>query len=171
MTELFTQLGINWGALLAQTFNFLVVLVVLTVFVYRPLIRLVDARRARIEEGLAKADEADERLSAIDRLHGERMADAEREATQKIKDAEKVATEHGARLSKDAETKAESIITEAHAVAERVREQGLTTVHAEAVGLVRQALMETVRLDPSQVNEKLITQAVDTLRTHKTHAV
>lgn len=169
MAELFTQLGINWGALLAQTFNFLIVLVVLTIFVYKPLIRLVEERRKRIEEGLQKADEAEERLNAIDRLQETRMAEVEKQATQKIKDAEKIAQEQGARLAKEAEVKAESIVAEASDVTERVRAQGLATVHAEAASLVKEALMQTVKLDPTNINEKLIQEAVNALK--KQHAV
>ena len=52
MQELFHSLGIDWKLLLAQGTNFLVVLIVLTFVLWKPLIRVLNERRKKIEAGL-----------------------------------------------------------------------------------------------------------------------
>ena len=68
MQQLFAQLGIDWHLLLSQAVNFFLLLVVLRLFVYTPLLKLLHDRRARIEEGLTKADEADKRLVEVEEI-------------------------------------------------------------------------------------------------------
>ena len=53
--ELLSKLGIDWKLLLAQVVNFGILLGVLTVFVYRPLLDLLDARRERIAKAMEDA--------------------------------------------------------------------------------------------------------------------
>ena len=50
--ELLTKLGINWQLLLAQIVNFLIVLGVLGIFVYKPILNLLDARSERIRKSM-----------------------------------------------------------------------------------------------------------------------
>ena len=62
MSEFISQLGIDWKLLLSQSVNFLLLLTALRIFAYKPIVKLMKDRQAKIEEGLAKADEADRRL-------------------------------------------------------------------------------------------------------------
>ena len=64
--EILAKLGVDKWLLLAQGVNFIVLLLVLTRFVYRPFIRHLDERAARIEGGLTHAREAEERLLGTD---------------------------------------------------------------------------------------------------------
>ena len=43
------SLGINWTAVIWHTFNFLLLMVLLWRFLYRPVLNMLDQRRARIE--------------------------------------------------------------------------------------------------------------------------
>src|SRR3989339_692771 len=54
--ELLFQLGINWKLFLSQVVNFFILLLVLTFFVYKPLIRIIKERSKKIKEGLEKAE-------------------------------------------------------------------------------------------------------------------
>ncbi len=62
MEQLLSQLGIDWKLLLSQAVNFFLLLIVLRLFVYKPLLQMLHERRERIEEGIEKAKEADIRL-------------------------------------------------------------------------------------------------------------
>ncbi len=68
MQDLVTQLGLDWRLLLSQAANFLILLIVLRLFAYKPLIPMLKERRAKIEDGLAKAKEADHRLSQANEM-------------------------------------------------------------------------------------------------------
>lgn len=62
------QLGIDWRLLLSQAANFALLLIVLSIFVYKPLLKLMHDRQNKINEGLVKAKAADERLHEIDAI-------------------------------------------------------------------------------------------------------
>ena len=45
MQQLFAAFGINWKLLLIQGINFSVLLAILSYFLYRPLMKVIDERR------------------------------------------------------------------------------------------------------------------------------
>ena len=71
--------------ILSQAFNFLLLLIILSVFVYKPLLKLMHKRQDRISEGLTKAKEADERLHEIDVISKGKVRDAETQALKSSK--------------------------------------------------------------------------------------
>ncbi|PIP73637.1 MAG: ATP synthase F0 subunit B [Candidatus Lloydbacteria bacterium CG22_combo_CG10-13_8_21_14_all_47_15] len=60
--EALSALGINWKLLSIQILNFLVLLLILRRFAYKPMLKILDERRDRIEQGLKDADTSRERL-------------------------------------------------------------------------------------------------------------
>jgi F-type H+-transporting ATPase subunit b len=50
------MLGIHWQKLIIQAINFAVVLIVLWKFAYKPIFNILEARKAKIADGLANAD-------------------------------------------------------------------------------------------------------------------
>lgn len=164
MGVLFSQLGIGLPALLAQGFNFLVVLVVLTVFVYKPLAKIVDARRKRIEEGLEHAREADLKLAQIAEKEKQVLTEADKIALAMIKDAELKAGENARDIIAQGEKRASGIVKESRTLAERAIAEGMVTLEKDAVSFVKEVFLKTVELEPNNVDEKLIEQAVNILR-------
>ena len=53
-----SKLGINIPGLIAQLVNFLILLVVLKIFLWGPILKVLDERKRRIEEGLNRAEQA-----------------------------------------------------------------------------------------------------------------
>ena len=47
--ELFGKLGIEWKLLLAQGLNFILLLIILRKFLYKPILKMLDERRAKAE--------------------------------------------------------------------------------------------------------------------------
>ncbi len=160
MQQIFSQLGINWSLLLSQAVNFALLLIVLRIFVYTPLIKLLHDRRVRIEDGLAKADEADRRLHEVDLMGKEALKRAENEAVALLKRTEDRAKELEARLIGEIKKKEDE---EAAAVAARLRAQEEASrreTEKEAAALVRRAIIRTVELSPEAVDDALIARAV-----------
>ncbi|MBD3251963.1 F0F1 ATP synthase subunit B [Candidatus Uhrbacteria bacterium] len=54
--------GIDWKLLLAQLINFAIIIFVLTKWVYKPLIKVMEERKQKIEQGVKHAEEADRKL-------------------------------------------------------------------------------------------------------------
>ena len=164
MSDLFSQLGIHWKLLVSQGVNFFILLGVLTFVAWRPLMKAVAERRKKIEQGLADAAAAEEKLAGISELEAERLALADAEATGIISDAKQEAGVQHDALIAEGEQKAEDILKQAALVAEQKRIEELERVAQEARELVRAALIRTVDLDPTIVDEKLIGSAVTAAR-------
>lgn len=71
--ELLSKLGIDWKLLLAQILNFAILLGVLTFFVYRPLLDLIDARRERIRKAMEDAKKIEEQKGELARIREEAL--------------------------------------------------------------------------------------------------
>ena len=56
-----SALGFNLPALIAQLINFLLLLLIFRVLLYKPLLKMLDERKKRIQEGLDASDEASSR--------------------------------------------------------------------------------------------------------------
>jgi len=159
MNELLTQLGVDWKLLLTQGVNFLILLVVLTVFVYRPLVRVMEERRKKIELGLKGAEEVENRLKEVERIKLQKIAEADKKATEIVGGAEKDGRKRFGEIVGEAGKKAEDVLKEAALVAEHKKQEELERLGKEARGLIRDAIAKTVELDPRQIDEKLIDRA------------
>src|ERR1700685_3808132 len=98
MQQLLSQLGIDWHLLLAQAINFFLLLIVLRLYVYKPLLKMMHDRRTRIEEGLVKADEADRRLYEADEMMKNKVKEADAQALDILKRTETEAKSLEAKL-------------------------------------------------------------------------
>lgn len=165
MSELFETLGINGKLLLAQLVNFLLLLTILRFTVYKPLLAAMRARRERIDEGLRGAEEADKRLASIEVEREAKLKAADAEALALMTETEQTGKKRFQEIVHGAETKADYLLKEAAALAKRKEEEEMNRFTKEAQGIVRDALIKTVELDPKAVDEKLISQALHEVRT------
>ena len=62
--EVLAKLGIDWKLLIAQAVNFLVLLWILRRYAYGPILRVLEARTARIEQGLKDAQASELKLQS-----------------------------------------------------------------------------------------------------------
>ncbi len=77
--ELLTKLGVDWKLLIAQIVNFTILLSVLTYFVYRPLLNLLDARRERIAKAMENAKRIEEQNRQMEELRIEQLKKIDQE--------------------------------------------------------------------------------------------
>lgn len=163
MSELFHQLGVNWRLLFSQGVNFLILLVALTFFVYKPLLKIIEERRKKIQTGLSDAEESEKKLKNIGNLEAERLAKAEKDALVIIKKAEDGARTSAKSILLSAEEKSTSILKEAAEISFKKRTEDLEKLKKEGAGLIREAIARTVALDPRAIDEKLIGKALEKL--------
>ena len=125
MSELFEAFGINWKLLLTQAFNFGVLLIVLWYFLYRPVLKLIDDRRAKIAEGVQNAEAAAKRLESAKKEGEKIVGGASREGEGIVAAARSRAEERASEILKSAETQAASALAEARARGEEAKRQAL----------------------------------------------
>lgn len=160
MQQLLSQLGVNWKLLASQAVNFALLLIVLRIFVYKPVLKLLRDRRARIEEGLMKADEADRRLHEVDLLGKEKVKEAEHKAIAILKKTEGDAKELEARLLAEIKRKESEEAAQAAARLKAQEEESRRAMEHEAAAIVRAAIVRTVELAPEKIDDALIARAV-----------
>jgi len=163
MSELIHKLGINFGSLFAQIINFLIVLTVLRFTVYQPLIDLLRKRREKIEKGLRDSEEATRKLNEIEMVCKERISIAEKESIHIISDVEMRAKKRDLEMLRMTKEKEAEILSSAKRIADNKREESESMVYQQAITLIRQTIAKAVNLNPAQVEESLIDEAVKVL--------
>ncbi|MGQ9586456.1 MAG: F0F1 ATP synthase subunit B [Anaerolineae bacterium] len=135
-------LGINLGYLVSQIVNFTLLAVLLYVVAYKPVLRMMDERQARIEKGMKDAEEA-----------GRRAAEAQEEFERRIAESKR---------------EAQNVMAQATAQGEKVREEILARAREEAQQLIERA-KEEIRLEREQALAELQAEVADLtiLVTHK----
>lgn len=115
MTDLFAAFGINWKLFTMQAVNFGVLLLALWYFLYTPVLRMIDERKQKIEDGVKNAEAAQKKLADIESEKDSVIADARKNAGDIVAQAKQKAADDATMLRTDAEARAESIVKDAQA--------------------------------------------------------
>jgi F-type H+-transporting ATPase subunit b len=125
MNQLFSAFGIDWRLLIIQAVNFGVLLCALTYFLYRPITKMIDDRRAKIAEGVRMAEAANQHLADA-KTEGEGMVGAAaREAEALVAAGRSRADEKGSEILHAAEARADAVMKDAAARAEEAQRMAL----------------------------------------------
>ncbi len=125
MGQLFAAFGINWKLLLIQGLNFGVLLTILSYYLYRPILNVIDERQKKIAEGVKTAEEATKKLESAKVKGDEMVGAAAREAEGLVAAARARADERGGEIVKAAEQRAEALLKDAAARAEEGKRQAM----------------------------------------------
>ena len=123
MSELFAAFGINWKLLLVQAVNFGLLLSVLTYFLYKPVLKIIDERQRKIAEGVQTAAAADQKLADAKTESEGIVGSAAREAEGLLASARSRADERAVEIVRAAELRAASAVKEAAERAEEAKRQ------------------------------------------------
>jgi F-type H+-transporting ATPase subunit b len=111
--EVLHTFGFEWTLFAAQIVNFLLLFWILKKLLYKPVLKMLDDRRHKIEQGLKHAEEADRRLEQTLEKESKILKEAQEQARKMLNDAK----EQQALLLREAETatqeKVESMLNEA----------------------------------------------------------
>ena len=164
MTQLFSQLGINGPFLISQLVNFALLLIILRVFVYAPVLKLMRDRQEKIKGGLEKAKEAERRLHEVDEIGKGKIREAETEAIGILRRTEQEAKMLEEKLLADAKRREEEASARAAMRLRSEEEASRRAVEQEAAAFVRRAIVKTVELSPEKIDDALVAQAVNEAR-------
>lgn len=126
MDQLLTTFGIDWRLLFIQAVNFGLLLAVLSYFLYKPVLRMIDERREKIAEGVRTAEAADQRLASAKTESDQIVGDAAKQAEGLVAAARTRAESAGAEIVKQAEARADGVMKDAALRAEEARRQALS---------------------------------------------
>jgi F-type H+-transporting ATPase subunit b len=130
------MLGIHWQKLIIQAINFAVVLIVLWKFAYQPIFNILEARKAKIADGLANADKIKAELAKTEAERKRILAEAGDTANQMIEQAREAANRVREVETQKAIAAAEQIVVKAREAAAQERAQMLAQLKREVGQLV-----------------------------------
>ena len=145
MQQLLDAFGITWSLFIAQAVNFAIVLVALWYFLYKPVMAMLEKRRALVAKGVADAARAGEMLAGADGEAMKRVSAAEGQAEAIVATARESANAEKARLLKEAEARAAAMATDAQARAQETAARALQESEQEIARLAILAAEKVMR--------------------------
>jgi F-type H+-transporting ATPase subunit b len=133
-----TAFGVDWPHLVAQIISFGIVCVVLYLLAYKPILKMLAARREQIAGGLANAEKIKTELARIEAERLDVLAKADAEGKLLIEEARKAAARVQAEETRKAIAAAEQVLARAHEATERDRASMLAELKHEVGRLVVQ---------------------------------
>ncbi|MDR2200842.1 MAG: F0F1 ATP synthase subunit B [Puniceicoccales bacterium] len=118
--DLLGTFGVHWSLLLIQALNFFSVVAILYFFAFKPVLKTMEERRAKIEGGLQYAEDMRVQLERCDGVIQERLAHAKEEAHQIIEEAKQQSKIYADRQREEVEQLGEEMI---RAAKESIREE------------------------------------------------
>ncbi len=134
--EALAALGINLPSLLWHTFNFLLLLGLLTKFLYRPVTRMLDERSARIRDSVERAEAIKEQLARATEDTRLQLEAARKEGQAIVDQAKQIGERLKTQARQDAQAEADKIIVKARAQLEQERQQTVAELRKEMADLV-----------------------------------
>jgi F-type H+-transporting ATPase subunit b len=131
MEEIVHAFGIDWRLIVIQMFNFALLLGALWYFLYTPILKLLEAREAKLKQGVIDAENAALSLKEADTAKGAILKEARGEAESIVATAKTHAEEKGAHIVSDAEAKALRMLEDAKARGEEERKEAKRASEAE----------------------------------------
>jgi len=144
-----SALGINLPQLIAQILNFIVLLVILRLVLYKPILGMLEERKQKIAEGLNAADIARAEAASAQANIQEQLSTARQQGQEIVANAQNIATR---------------IQEESREQSARDREQALQRAQAE-IGIERDRAIAQLRGEFADLTvgaaEKVINQSLD----------
>jgi F-type H+-transporting ATPase subunit b len=128
--------GVDWTHLIAQSVSFAIVCAILYALAYKPILRMLEARRTQIAAGLANAAKINAELARIEAERHDVLLKAGEQARHVIEDARAAAALVKAEETRKATAAANEILARAHEAAERDRARMLEDLKREVGRLV-----------------------------------
>ena len=147
-------LGINLGFLVFQILAFVIVLLTLQAWVYKPLLNMMEARKKKIAQSIEDARVAAEARADAEKEAAHILADAQAEASKVVRDA----TDRATVAAQDVRSAAEADAAKRHAAAEAEAEQERNRLLGDLRGQVAALAIAAA--------QKLVGEALDERRQH-----
>jgi F-type H+-transporting ATPase subunit b len=122
------SLGISWGLLISQIVNFAILVVLLRMFLYRPVLNMLEQRKQRIAQSMKDAERATVAAQEAEQEKAKILDVARREA-QEIRAQ---ATREAERIGQDIRGRAEQEATDIRMKAQAEAQQQLNAALADA---------------------------------------
>jgi F-type H+-transporting ATPase subunit b len=155
-------LSVEPAVIAFQAVNFVILAVVLTKILYKPLTKLLQEREQRIREGVENAEKAKASLDEATMIRQDMMKRANIESQHIIENARKSSEVLKASILKEAHDEAGNIIKSGHQLVEMEKSKTLEELKGSAVKLIVMAAEKILRekVDPAK-DARLIEESLN----------
>jgi len=143
------KLGINLPSLIAFIINFVILLALLIIVAYRPIVRMLDERSAKIRESMDQAERIKQESARATETIKAQLEAGRKEGQAIVAQASQIGERLKEEARAEARQQAESLIAKARLEIERERQEGFDQLRQEFVDLAILAA------------EKVINQSLD----------
>ena len=130
-----SQLGINWGVLITQIVTFVILLVLLRLFAYKPLMRMMDERSKRVKDSMEQAEAVKQQSAKAEEELKKQLEEASREGQDRISRAVKAGEELKQKAEEEAKRETEKLIVKARTEIKQERDAAVADVRREFADL------------------------------------
>lgn len=146
------------GTLIAQLLVFLAMLAILSRVAWGPLVKMLEARRARIQEGIEATERAKKDREAAEQEYRAKLEEARREAQKMVEQAQRMGESLRQELEQKAREQAEQIVTQAKKEIGQERERAIQGLRAEVAEL---AIMAAGRVIGETIDARKHRELID----------
>lgn len=156
------------ATLIAQIINFLILVAILTKVAYKPLMKVLADRQAKIAESLETAEREKASAEELKREYQVQLAAARTQAQEIVDKAVKLAEQTKEEILEEARTENARLLKVAQEEITRERDRALSEMRNEVVALSVLAAEKVIgrNLD-AEINGKLVTEFIDKLDKEK----
>jgi F-type H+-transporting ATPase subunit b len=138
-------LGFNLPALVAQIINFVLLLVIFRLLLYKPLLKMLDERKQRIQEGLEASDEAKARLAQTEQEVAKELDKARQQGQEQIVQAQQIAARIQEEARQSARTEGEQLLERARGEIQLERDSAIAELRREFADLTITAAERVIK--------------------------
>ena len=162
------SLGINWQLLVAFLVNFLILFGILSAVLYKPVLKMLDERQAKIKESLEMAEKIKEQTSRSEEQIKAAVEAARKEGQVIIAQASQIAEKIKEEAKDGARKEADVIVNKARDEIKLERDKSIAELRSEFSNLTILAAEKVIKesLD-AQKHRKLINEVLDQSNTFK----
>lgn len=153
-------LGISLKEFIFYLINFLILVGVLTKFLYKPFLNVMETRKQSIKDALDNAELTNRRADEKMQNYNKRIARVEEEGREIIKDAKIKADAQARQIVEDANNQASEIMNKAERAIEREKEKAMEEMRSEIASLAILAAEKIVEREIQRVGQEAIVDEV-----------
>ena len=123
--EILDKLGINGAQLLSQGINFIALFILLGVFAYKPIMKMMDQRSNKIKESMEQAEKIKQQAAASEEEFKKRIAEAAKQGQDMVARAVQAGEDVRQKAQVQAKADAEGIVARARAEIQQERDAAI----------------------------------------------
>jgi len=162
-------LGFHWPSLIAYLLNFTILLIVLSKFAYKPILKILDERSSNIKDSLELADKVREESAQQQAQLDDQLVEARKQGQAIIEDARSAAEKLSDQEREKSKKEAEEFLVKAKSDIERERDSAMDELRANFGGLAVSAAEQIIQRSLDENTHKdIIDNVLENAFTDKT---